>query len=237
MNAASATPGHSTPSTWPTLGYVNPFRRSARFGLIGVFVTAALVAFVALNYGQGEANPKGALAAIFIIIGVYVFVLLALQSRDLSAAEAADVRGRAAAPPRITNPATMEEPRLWAALAVYRIDAGAVRARKAMWGAARESLRTGMLVCALIFLTVPPIYLLESFVPLLIGGPADRRRGAVEVRGAAGAGGTDGSDVRRHRPRDGASRPGGRGEAAGVRRAQGSGTAFGWERRCGERWC
>ena len=135
-------------------------------------VTAALVAFVALQFGQGEANPKGALAVIFTIIGAFVLALLVLQSRDLSAAGAADARSHRAAVPRIGNPATMEEPELWVALAVHRVGADAVRARRAMWGTARESLQTGMLVCALIFLTVPPIYLLESFVPLIIGGPA-----------------------------------------------------------------
>ena len=51
------------------------------------------------------------------------------------------------------------------------IDAEAVRARGRMWDSGRRSLRLGMVVTLLIFLTVPAIYLLESFVPLLIGGP------------------------------------------------------------------
>jgi hypothetical protein len=37
--------------------------------------------------------------------------------------------------------------------------------------AGRRSLRLGMIVTLLIFLTVPSIYLFESFVPLIIGGP------------------------------------------------------------------
>ena len=40
-----------------------------------------------------------------------------------------------------------------------------------MWGAARGSMRLGMLICLLIFLAVPPIYLFDTFVPLLIGAP------------------------------------------------------------------
>ena len=40
-----------------------------------------------------------------------------------------------------------------------------------MWDSSRRSQKLGWVVMALIFLTVPPIYLLESFVPLLIGGP------------------------------------------------------------------
>jgi hypothetical protein len=71
----------------------------------------------------------------------------------------------------IENPMTMEEPQLWAALAVKPIDREALEARSQMWDVGRRSLRLGMIVTLLIFLTVPPIYLLESFVPLLIGGP------------------------------------------------------------------
>jgi hypothetical protein len=38
-------------------------------------------------------------------------------------------------------------------------------------GAGRRSIGLGMVIVTLIFLTVPSIYLLESFVPLMIGGP------------------------------------------------------------------
>lgn len=66
---------------------------------------------------------------------------------------------------------TLTEPELWAAMAVKPIGADAVRARSQMWDSGRRSLRLAMAVTLLIFLTVPSIYLLESFVPLLIGGP------------------------------------------------------------------
>ena len=65
----------------------------------------------------------------------------------------------------------MTEPDLWAALAVKPIDDEAIRARSQMWDVGRSSLRLAMVVTALIFLTVPPIYIFESFVPLIIGGP------------------------------------------------------------------
>ena len=60
---------------------------------------------------------------------------------------------------------------LWASLAVKPFDKDALRARKDVWGAARGSMRLGMLICLLIFLAVPPIYLFDTFVPLLIGAP------------------------------------------------------------------
>ncbi len=65
----------------------------------------------------------------------------------------------------------MDEPTLWASMAVKPIDKDALRARKDVWGAARGSMRLGMVICLLIFLAVPPIYLLDTFVPLLIGAP------------------------------------------------------------------
>jgi hypothetical protein len=65
----------------------------------------------------------------------------------------------------------MSEPELWAALAIEPIDEEAIRARSQMWDAGRRSQRLAIVVVILIFLTVPSIYLLESFVPLLIGGP------------------------------------------------------------------
>ncbi len=66
---------------------------------------------------------------------------------------------------------TMAEPDLWAAMAVAPIDADALKARSEMWESGRRSLRLGMVVTALIFVAVPATYLLESFLPLLIGAP------------------------------------------------------------------
>jgi hypothetical protein len=152
---------------------VGAFRRSGRFGIIGVFVVAAAAAAIALTMGSGQAKPKGALALIFGIIAAFIVVLFVLQSRDLSRVEAAEAGAQApAAGGTVANPATLDEPALWAAMAIGPIDADAIRARKEIWRGTRQSVHTAMLVCLLIFLTVPPIYLLDTFVPLYFGVPA-----------------------------------------------------------------
>jgi hypothetical protein len=150
------------------------FKRSSRFGLIGVIVVAIVIALVASTAGN-EANPKGTMALIFGVLAVFFVVLFVLQRSDLERVAGGDARAveRAAAEGggKVENPTTMPEQRLWAALAVKPIDAEAIRARTRMWDAGRRSLKLGMVVTLLIFLTVPSIYLFESFVPLLIGGP------------------------------------------------------------------
>jgi hypothetical protein len=133
------------------------FKRSSRFGLIGVVVVMVLVAAIGLTMGSGEANPKLALGLIFGVLAVFVVVLLVLQRSDLERAAAAPSDDKAAG--------------LWAALAIEPIDADSRKAQEEMWDAGRRSLKLGVVVCALIFVTVPAVYLLESFVPLLIGGP------------------------------------------------------------------
>jgi hypothetical protein len=151
------------------------FKRSGLFGLVGVFVVAGIAAAIALTMGQGEANPKLALGLIFGTIAIFVVLLLVLQRSDLERAAGGDAAatGRAAAEGgrQVENPTTMAEADLWAALAIAPIDADAVRARDETWDVGRRSLRLAAVIMALIFLTVPAIYLLESFVPLLIGGP------------------------------------------------------------------
>ncbi len=150
-------------------------RRSSLFGLIGVIVVAGVVAAIALSSGEGQSNPKTTYALIFGVLAVFFVILFALQRSDMERVAGRSARGteRAAAAGgrEIENPTTMEEPELWAALAVKPIEREAIQARGQMWDAGRRSLRLGMIVTLLIFLTVPPIYLLESFVPLLIGGP------------------------------------------------------------------
>ena len=147
------------------------FRRSGTFGIVGVVVVMVLVAVVGLTMGQGQAKPKGALALIFGIVAVYLLILFFLQNRDLTAAQTADTHGRAAPPGSLENPVALDEPALFVAMAVRPIDSDAMRARQAGWGVARGSMRMAMLVTALIFLSVPPIYLFDTFVPLMIGGP------------------------------------------------------------------
>jgi hypothetical protein len=150
------------------------FKRSGAFGLVGVFVVAGVAIAIALTMGQGEANPKLALGLIFGVIAIFVVALLIFQRSDLERAAgggiAATSRAAAEGGHQVDNPTTMAEPDLWAALAIAPIDADAIRARDEVWDVGRRSLRLAAIV-ALIFLTVPSIYLFETFVPLLIGGP------------------------------------------------------------------
>jgi hypothetical protein len=151
------------------------FRRSGLFGLFGVIAVAAIVVVIAFTTGEGQGNPKTTYALIFGVVGLFMVILFALQRSDMERVSSGNISGteRAAAEGgrSIENPATMEEPQLWAALAVKPIDREAIKARAQAWDVGRRSHRLGMIVTLLIFLTVPPIYLLESFVPLLIGGP------------------------------------------------------------------
>lgn len=126
------------------------FKRSSRFGVIGVLIVMANTAAIGLTMGSGEANPKLALGLIFVVLAVFFVVLFALQRSDLERASGTDKRfteravaegGRA-----VENPTTMAEPELWAALAVKPIDREAVEARAEMWGAGRRSLRLGMVM-------------------------------------------------------------------------------------------
>ncbi len=151
------------------------FKRSSRFGLIGVFVVAALAAVIGLTMGEGESNPKLALGLIFGVVAIFVVVLLLLQRGDLEHAAGGDAKRRdravAEGGREVENPTAVSEAELWAALAVAPIEADAVEARAETWDAGRRSIKLGAVIFALIFLTVPPAYLLESFVPLLIGVP------------------------------------------------------------------
>jgi hypothetical protein len=151
------------------------FKRSSRFGIVGVFVVAALAAVIGLTMGEGEANPKLAMGLIFGVVGIFVVVLLLLQRSDLEHAAGGDAaaRSRAAAEGGrpVKNPAALSEAELWASLAVAPIGADAVEAQSEMWDVGRRGIKLGAVIFLLIFLTVPPTYLLESFVPLLIGVP------------------------------------------------------------------
>jgi hypothetical protein len=151
------------------------FKRSSRFGLIGVLVVMALVAAIGLTMGSGEANPKLALGLIFGVIGIFVVVLVLLQRADLERVAGGDsaARNRAAAEGGrpVEDPTAGGEAELWASLAIAPIDAEAIKAQEETWDVGRRSIKLGALVFGLIFLTVPPAYLLESFVPLLIGVP------------------------------------------------------------------
>jgi hypothetical protein len=146
------------------------FRRSALFAIIGLFVVAALVV-IALSADPADANPKLQYGLIFGVVGLFLVGLFFFQARDIGAAEGVGRQATAAGPAEVDDPTRMSDPELWAAMAVKPIDPEAARARGEMWGAARRSMRLGMVVCVLIFLTVPPIYLLDTSVTLYVGVP------------------------------------------------------------------
>jgi hypothetical protein len=108
---------------------------------------------------------------IFGVIAVFVAVLLFLQRADMTRAAAGDLRGFSKGPQEVDDPTKLGDGELWAALAVHPIDADAIKARKELWGAGFRSLKLGAVIFVLIFLTVPSIYLFDTFVPLLIGAP------------------------------------------------------------------
>jgi len=151
------------------------FKRSGLFGLIGVFVVAAVVVVIATTTGEGQSNPKATYALIFGVLAVFLVVLFALQRSDLNKVAGGDAKGvrRAVAEGKVAieDPTRMTEQQLWASLAVKPIDDDAIEARGSMWDAGRRSQHLAWVVTLLIFLTVPSIYIFESFVPLLIGGP------------------------------------------------------------------
>jgi hypothetical protein len=121
-----------------------------------------------------SANPKLALGLIFGFVGILVLVLLLLQRADLEHAAGGDraARSRAAAEGGrpLEDPTAVTEAELWAALAISSIDRDSIKAQEETWDVGRRS-KLGAVVFGLILLTVLPAYLLESFVPFLIGVP------------------------------------------------------------------
>jgi hypothetical protein len=149
---------------------VREFRRSAVYAIVGLFVVAGITVAIGLSAGN-DADPKLQYGLIFAVLGVFLIGLFFFQSGDLGAATRGDSRAIAAGARDVDDPTKLSSADLWAALAVKPIDKEAAEARGEMWGAAKRSMHLGMIVCVLIFLTVPPIYLLDTFVTLYIGVP------------------------------------------------------------------
>ena len=154
---------------------MNEFRRSGRFGLVGVVVVAVLVAAIALVFGSGRANPTGALIVILVIVFGFVAVLMYLQRRDLDAAAAKAKRETEVAPTPVTDPADADRMSLLADLATGPIDRQAIDAAGSqVWSIARRSMNAGPPMMVLIFCAVVPwqlfqwIWSLVIFVPLIV---------------------------------------------------------------------
>jgi hypothetical protein len=149
---------------------VREFRRSRLFGLVGVFVVAGIAIVIALSADSTDPNPKLQEGLIFGVIAVFVVLLLFFQRGDMNRAASGDARSFAKGAQEVDDPTKLADGELWSALAVHPIDDDAIKARREVWDAGRRSLKLGAAICALIFLSVPPIYLFDTFVPLFIGG-------------------------------------------------------------------
>jgi len=137
--------------------------------ILGLPVVVVACVLVALNADPTDPTPKGTYAAVFGIIGAFVVVLLVVQELDLREAHRAASRPSIEPGTPVDNPMTTPMVDLWASLAIAPISDEAARANDASWGLVRRSQRTGWIVFALIFVTVPMTYMLETFVPVLIG--------------------------------------------------------------------
>jgi hypothetical protein len=146
------------------------FRRSAVFGLVGVFVVAGIAIVIALSVDSNNSNPRLQMGLIFGVIAVFLVGLFIFQRRDLNRAATGDLKGFSKGPRQVADPTKLGDGELWAALAVHPIGDDAIKARKELWGAGRRSMNLGVVITILIFLSVPPIYLLDTFVPLFVGG-------------------------------------------------------------------
>jgi hypothetical protein len=152
------------------------FKRSSRFGLIGVVVVAVVAAALALAFGQNSANPQLVLIPILALVFGFVVLLLHLQRRDIDAAAARTGREAAAAIEPVTDPATADQMSLLADLATGPIDRRALTDASArVWSIARGSISSGAKMMVLIFCAVVPwllfawIWSIVVFVPLIIG--------------------------------------------------------------------
>lgn len=150
------------------------FKRSSRFGLIGVGVVAVLSAAIALLFGSG-ANPTAATAVILGLVFAFVGALMYLQRRDLEAAAGRSRKGSEMPPQEVTDPTLADQSSLLAALATGPVDRVAISgAEERMWAIGRGSISSGAKLMVLIFCAVVPWQLFQFkwslivFVPLII---------------------------------------------------------------------
>jgi hypothetical protein len=151
------------------------FKRSTRFGVIGVFVVMGLCAAIALLFAQNSARPAGALIAIFAIVFGFVFILLRLQRSDVDRAEARSTLAQLEPSGPVTDPTTVDTNALLVALAVKPIDREVIAAASArVWGWTRGSISSATLLMILIGCAVIPWQLWTAywsiyvFVPIII---------------------------------------------------------------------
>ena len=152
------------------------FKRSSRFGIVGVGVVMVLCAAIALLFGSG-ADPTGALIAIFAIVFGFVGVLLYLQRRDVDRAEERSNRELIEPAEPVTDPTVADQMDLLADLATGPIDREAIAAATGRtWGTARKSIGSGAVLMVLIACAVVPwqlsagkeVWSIVTFVPVIV---------------------------------------------------------------------
>jgi hypothetical protein len=151
------------------------FKRSSRFGLIGVFVVIGLSAAIALLFAQDTAHPTAALIAIFALIFGFVGVMMFLQRRDVDRAERKAKLEAVAPASAVTDPTEADQNSLLAALAVKPLDTGALNAATdRQWELVRSTMRPGPILIVLIACAVVPWELWQFkwsmivFVPIIL---------------------------------------------------------------------
>lgn len=153
------------------------FKRSSRFGIIGVGVVMVASAAIALIFGSNSANPTGALIAIFAIVFGFVGVLLYLQRRDVDKAEAKSKLEAIEPAEPVDDPTKADQMSLLADLATGPIDREAIAAASGRtWAIARGSIGSGAVLMVLIAGAVLPWQLsagkeawsMVVFVPAII---------------------------------------------------------------------
>jgi hypothetical protein len=145
------------------------YSRSRLLSLIGLPVVAGACILIALSADPTDASPKATYAEIFAVVGAFVFLLLFVQGRELAAAKRADAQPTVEPGAAIEDPMAARQVDLWAAMSTGPLGDGAELVNAGMWGLVSNSRRSGWIICGLIFVFVPATYLLETFVPLLIG--------------------------------------------------------------------
>ncbi|MDX6581923.1 MAG: hypothetical protein QOI10_1107 [Solirubrobacterales bacterium] len=149
------------------------FKRSSRFGVIGVGVVMVLTAAIALLFGSNSANPTGVLIVIFVLVFGFVGVLLYLQRRDVDSAEARSKQAALAATEPVTDPTTADQMSLLADLATGPVDRAAIAAASGRtWTIARKSIGSGATMMVLIACAVIPFELSHELWSIVVFVPA-----------------------------------------------------------------
>ena len=148
------------------------FRTSRRFGIIGVVVVMVVVAALALAFGSNNAHPTVLMAVIFAIVFGFVAVLMFLQRRDLSGAEARSARAAVEAAGPVTDPTTADANALIHALAIKPVDDAAIaESTSRMWSITRGSMNSAIPLMVLIACAVIPWQLFTAYWSLYIFVP------------------------------------------------------------------